>query len=89
MSVKDKFGLLKTITDAHSMGLFAAAALLKNCGYEAHIASKKEEAAVEAIESEDNQRKILNWISENNISHLGFSYRLDPHDAVSLFGKLV
>ena len=50
MSVKDKFGLLKTITDAHSMGLFAAAALLKNCGYEAYIASKKEEAAVEAIE---------------------------------------
>ena len=89
MSKKDKFGLLKTITDAHSMGLFAAASLLKNCGYEAFIASKREEAAVETIESEESLKIIFDWIDQNNINHLGFSYRLDPHNAVNLFGKLV
>lgn len=89
MSEKDKFGLLKTITDAHSMGLFSAAALLKNCGYEAYIASKKEESAIESIESEESQKNILDWIDTKNIRHLGFSYRLDPHDGVKIFGKLV
>lgn len=29
----EKFGLIKTLIDAHTMGVYAAAALLKDCGY--------------------------------------------------------
>lgn len=89
MSSTERFGLLKTITDAHTMGVFAAYSLLKDCGYEAYIASKKEEAAVESIQSQDSTQIILKWLVKNQINHLGFSYRLDPHDAIDLFGKLI
>lgn len=89
MSSTERFGLLKTITDAHTMGVFAAYSLLKDCGYEAYIASKKEEAAVESIQSQDSTQIILKWLVKNQINHLGFSYRLDPHNATELFGKLI
>ncbi len=83
------FGFLKTSLDAHTMGLESIASLLAECGYTAHIAPGDVEAAMTHIYIENQYKVILQWIRENNISFLGFSYRLDPYDAVRLFGKLV
>lgn len=91
MEIKKKeiFGLIKTLGDAHTMGIHAAAALLRDCGYQVWIAPQSVEDAMERIFSESSQERILDWIRKNNISRLGFSYRLDPGTAVELMGKLI
>lgn len=85
----ETFGLIKTKVDAHTMGIHAAAALLRDCGYRALISPAPVEYAMERISADDAKKVILDWIDENHIKHIGFSYRLDPDTAVELLGKLV
>lgn len=85
----EKFGMIKTLMDAHTMGIHAGAALLRECGYKVIISTKQIEDAVEKIYSENYQKLLLEWIEKNTISHLGFSYRLDPDNAVEFLGRLV
>lgn len=89
MSKTDNFGLMKTLLDAHTMGINASAALLKECGYRVEIAPTKIEDALNKISVESSQNIIIDWIKENKITRLGISYRLDPDIAVRLVGKLV
>lgn len=85
----EKFALIKTKMDAHTMGLHAAAALLRDCGYTVYIAPTKIEEAMGKIYSETYQKILLQWLEENQIAHIGFSYRLDPDDGVELLGRLI
>lgn len=85
----ETFGLIKTLVDAHTMGIHAAAALLRDCGYRVLISPTSIEYAMERLSSVDAQKDIINWIDENHIARIGFSYRLDPDTAVELMGKLV
>lgn len=85
----ETFGLIKTLVDAHTMGIHAAAALLRDCGYHVLISPPSIEKAMERIMAESSRKMILSWIKENNISRIGFSYRLDPDDAVEWMGRLV
>ena len=88
-SKNETFGLMKTLVDAHTMGVHAAAALLRDCGYRVMISPAQVEHAIERIESESAQQIILNWIDDNRIARIGFSYRLDPDTAVELMGRLI
>ena len=88
-SKNDKFGLLKTLVDAHTMGVHAAAALLRDCGYQVMISPPAVEHAMERINLASSQKILLDWIEENKISRIGFSYRLDPDTAVELLGRLI
>lgn len=88
-SKKETFGLIKTLVDAHTMGIHAAAALLHDCGYCVVISPKNVEFAMERISTESNQKVILDWIDDNKVTHIGFSYRLDPDTAVELVGRLI
>lgn len=81
LSNKKVYGLLKTRMDAHTMGLTTISNLLQDCGFECKIAPVDVCEAVEHIHSENSFSKISNWIRENRINRLGFSYRLDPVDA--------
>lgn len=83
------FGLIKSVIDAHTMGLYAAASLLRDCGYKVIIAPEQIQDAFDTLSSERKQDIFVNWIEENNITHLGVSYRLDPDDAVNLLGRMV
>lgn len=85
----ETFGLMKTSLDAHTMGIHAAADLVKECGYHVEIAPKQVEDALDKIIVESSQKIILNWIKDQNIKHIGVSYRLDTDNAVNIFGKLV
>lgn len=89
VSKNETFGLIKTLVDAHTMGVHAAAALISDCGYRVKISPTFVEYAMERISSKSSQKVILDWIDDNNISHIGFSYRLDPDTAVELMGKLI
>lgn len=85
----ETFGLIKTLMDAHTMGIHAAAALLRDCGYKVIISPLPIEDAMNKISLESSQKQILDWIRENAISRIGFSYRLDPDTAVELLGRLI
>lgn len=88
-SKNETFGLIKTLVDAHTMGVHAAAALLRDCGYRVIISPIQVEHAMERIEAESAQKEILEWIDDNHIARIGFSYRLDPDTAVELMGRLI
>lgn len=85
----ERFGLMKTLLDAHTMGIHASAALLRECGYEVVISPYQVEEALDKITVESKQRLIVKWIVENHISHIGISFRLDPDIAVDIVGRLV
>lgn len=85
----ERFAMVKSHIDAHTMGIKAAAALLSDCGYQVIIAPEYLEAVIDKLSSEENQRKFVEWIRCNKINHLGISYRLDPEDAVFLVGRIV
>lgn len=85
----ETFGLIKTLVDAHTMGVYAVASLLQDCGYRVIIAGSEINDAMDKITTESGQRKILKWIKENKITRLSFSYRLDPKRATELLGRLI
>lgn len=85
----DTFGLMKTLLDAHTMGVHASAALLRDCGYNVLISPPEIEDALDKISAESKQKKIVRWIRENKITRIGVSYRLDPSTAVDIVGRLV
>ncbi len=85
----DNFGLIKTLVDAHTMGVHAAASLIRDCGYQVFISPQNVEDAMNRISAESAQKIVVDWIVENNISRIGFSYRLDPDNAVELLGRLI
>lgn len=87
--MNDIFGLIKTLTDAHTMGINAAASLLRECGCRVIIAPKEIENALDKISEKSSRSRIAAWIRDNGITKLGVSYRLDPVDAVNIVGRLV
>lgn len=85
----DRFALIKPILDAHTLGINAMAELLRECGYSIVVGDEKIENIMNDIKYEANQHKLVDWIKENKINHIGISYRLDTNEAVSLMGYLV
>lgn len=85
----ETFGLIKTLVDAHTMGIHAAASLLSECGYKVMISPLYVEEAMDKISSESARKTVVDWIIQNKISRIGFSYRLDPDNALNIFGKLI
>lgn len=85
----ENFGMIRSLLDAHTMGVYAAAALLRECGYHVVISPESVEDALDKIVSVTSQKRIVQWIVSNKIHHLGISYRLDPVDAFNIVGRLV
>lgn len=85
----ETFALMKTLLDAHTMGVHAAAALLRDCGYKVIISPPEVEDALGKISVENSQNIIKKWLLSNNVKHIGVSYRLDPDDAVDIVGRLI
>ncbi|MGV8135453.1 MAG: hypothetical protein AB2L20_09580 [Mangrovibacterium sp.] len=82
------FGFIKTDIDIHTLGLATITNLLKDCGYKTVIAPEEVSVAVTAIKKVNNLGIVIKWIKDNNITFLGFSYRLDPVDGKDYFCDL-
>ena len=80
---------MKTLLDAHTMGVHASAALLRDCGYRVLISPPAIEDALDKISAQSKQKLIVKWITDNKITRIGVSYRLDPNTAVEIVGRLV
>ena len=85
---RDIFGFIKPKVDVHTMGIFTIANLLRDCGYVVHIGNDEINAACEEINKLNNYGIIKKWILDNNITILGFSYRLDPQNGCDYFMHL-
>ena len=84
----DRFGLIKTKLDVHTLGITTIAALLRDCGYYVSIAGDAVMEAVIDLQKVNNLSKLRNWIAREGITYLGFSYRLDPREGKDYFCRL-
>ncbi|MCM1142140.1 MAG: hypothetical protein NC453_26520, partial [Muribaculum sp.] len=82
---KPVFGFVKPLVDVHTMGMFTMANLLMDCGFEVHIAPQQVCEAVQDIHKLNNYSLFRKWITDNHITSLGFSYRLDPNEGCDYF----
>ncbi|MDR2410260.1 MAG: hypothetical protein LBE13_19415 [Bacteroidales bacterium] len=82
------FGFVKPSVDVHTLGISTISNLLKSCGYKTHIATDEISEAVTHIQKLNYFGIFRKWIIDNQISRIGFSYRLDPQDATDYFCKL-
>lgn len=89
MPITTTYGMVKTLTDAHTMGIHAATSLLKDCGFHVEVATQNVEYALERLNVDSCKDIFAEWIIYNNINHLGISYRLDPKEAVEIVGRVV
>jgi len=83
------YGLMKSALDAHTLGLSHIAQLLQECGCRVVVGNSEISEAVDKISERCFFEKIKSWLIIQGISHLGFSYRLDPGQAVEIFGRLI
>ena len=87
MNGKRVFGFVKPAIDAHSLGMFSLAEIIKECGYTVVLADTEINSALENLSSKKNLSVFLRWLKNNRITDIGFSYRLDPNDGFSFFFK--
>ncbi len=83
------YGFLKSGIDAHTLGISHISQLLEECGFKVFISDSQVSQAVDKISHLHYFEIIKKWILRNHITHLGFSYRLDPQQAVKTFGRLI
>ncbi len=88
LSGKEIFGFIRPHVDAHTLGVAVISGLLKDCGYKVCIGDAAIAQAADEIWKIDNISLLCSWIQTENITRLGFSYRLDPSNAQLAFGKV-
>lgn len=89
VTLEDTIGLMNTAVDAHNLGISMINEVLKESGFKTVVANQDVCKAMNNPQNHDNASLIVRWIAENNISVLGFSYRLNPEDGVKNFQKLM
>lgn len=84
-----RYGLIKSGLDAHTLGLTSLKELLQECGYKAYIGEAVHSEAIDNLADPRCFVIFKTWILDNKITHLGFSYRLDPGQALERFEMLL
>jgi hypothetical protein len=83
------YGLLKPLPDVHTLGIHSIKGLLEECQQSVIIADDDINEALGSVQSSVQQQKVLDWIKQYHITHLGISYRLDPQRASEIIGYLI
>lgn len=83
------FGFVRPAVDAHTLGISAAEQLLADCGVRSAVADATLCAAADNPEYLNNLALLEQWIRQQGITRLGFSYRLDPQEGVFTFGRML
>lgn len=82
------FGFIKPSIDAHTLGISTISNLLRDCGYKAIISDNEISQNITEIQKINNFSLLQQWIHQNHITRIGFSYRLDPVEARVYFCRL-
>ncbi|NLJ94073.1 MAG: cobalamin-binding protein [Clostridiaceae bacterium] len=83
------YAFIKPEHDAHTLGIQAAADLLRSCDYQVIVADKKIEKALFYYKEESARREIISWLRTNGVTRLGITYRLDKQDALNIVGYII
>jgi hypothetical protein len=89
LSRSEAFGLVRLGVDAHTLGISMFSQLLEECGYRVVIADQPVCNAANRLTDVASRQLLCGWIDEQRVTQLGFSYRLDPRDGATRFGKLL
>lgn len=89
MNSQVRFGLVKSGLDVHTLGITSLAQLLEECSFRVFKADTAVTEAPDRISESRYFQIFRDWLVQNRLSHLGFSYRLDPRQAVDLFSRMV
>jgi hypothetical protein len=84
-----KYGLCKPLPDVHTLGIHSIKGLLEECHQTVILADDDINEAFGLIHHGHQQQKVIDWIKNNEITHLGISYRLDQTSAMEIIGYLV
>lgn len=87
-SINSVYGFLKPLVDVHTLGISTIANLLKDCGCKAYLASDEVNEALIDINKLNCYGLVKKWIIDNQITKIGFSYRLDPNEGCDYFMRL-
>lgn len=83
----DIFGLVRPSDDVHTLGINQVSDLLADCGIHSIISDASIAEAISRPEVPENQQRFFRWVKQNKITHIGFSYRLDPAEGKQAFGR--
>jgi hypothetical protein len=89
ITMQDTIGLAKTGLDVHTLGIASISDFLQECGLKTVVTNSIVAKAFSDPGNINNSSIIHQWIIENNITVLSFSYRLNTDDAVLIFQKLM
>ena len=89
MDKSARFGFLKSGLDAHTLGISYAAQLLNDCGFYVVVADAAVAQAADRMPDKSQFEILKRWAVHHRITHLGFSYRLDPHQGAQTFFRLL
>lgn len=81
----DRMGLVRPYNDAHTLGMSSIANLLEDCGIKCFIGDMEVCREIANMSHSADLRIFINWIRENGLTVLGFSYRLDTADGLRIF----
>lgn len=88
-NTRHAYGLIHPALDAHTLGLSTVGGLLESCGQKVFIADGDLSSACLELEQPKSAIKLREWILKQGIQKIGYSYRLDPDDGVSHFGRFL
>ncbi len=86
------FGLLHHELDAHTLGMAQVADLLGRCGVRTSLAdadSCADAARLVSGPAPGGSHALRRWIRDERLGAIGFSYRLDPQDALRHLGAFL
>jgi len=89
LASNSRVGLISPAIDVHRIGIVRLARLLGDCGIFVSVASLKVREAAGNPLTGEGFGPVVEWIKSEGLDVLGFSYRLDPQDAVRLFGAFM
>ncbi len=89
MTRDGRFGFIKPGVDAHVLGISSIGDLLADLGQEVAFAPEEVCRACDEPESPRGVQLIEEWLRNERVTRLGFSWRLGPEDGVQLFSRLV
>ena len=83
-----RIGILKSHLDAHTLGITGVRSLIEESGYSVLVAPEDITEVLNVLPEDTAVKRLRDWLVYNEISSLGFTYRLDPKAGVRLFDKI-
>lgn len=85
----DVVGIIHPAIDAHTLGGAYIAQQLRDCGVTVAVGDGPVSEALMDPLAEQNLLLLRRWLARHRVSHLGYSYRLDPENGLRLYSALL